>query len=279
MANTDGLSDPDDFGVPLELTEDLLAERVGDLSVDPGVLDVLVAQVVGYVLDAAAGVEEMDRDGVPQRVHRTALDAGGLRVAVEEVLDLPLLEGALAASEEIRPRVVSHAQVSAQLLCGVPPERLFAAETVFQAPQPDPVVLQVHILERQQGRLVHAEPVVVDQREKGPVARGRDRGEEALELVLGEVLGKCDKHAAALLFYDAHDDVLVALEGGGEALDIANLADVVHDEENVPVFSLIGEDVIIDLGDDLLLASWFLTELHVNREVDLWEREVRHVGL
>ena len=30
------LGDPDEFRMPLKLTEDLLAERVGDLSVDPG---------------------------------------------------------------------------------------------------------------------------------------------------------------------------------------------------------------------------------------------------
>src|SRR5712691_2147996 len=39
--------DPDDFRVPLELAEGGLAERMGDLSVDPGVLNILVAQVVG----------------------------------------------------------------------------------------------------------------------------------------------------------------------------------------------------------------------------------------
>ena len=38
---------PYDLLVPLELAEGLRAERVGDLGVDPGVLDVLVAQVVG----------------------------------------------------------------------------------------------------------------------------------------------------------------------------------------------------------------------------------------
>ena len=71
------LGNLDDLRVALEVAEDLLAERVGDLRVDPGVLDVLVAQLIGHVLDAAAGVEEMHRDRVPQGVNRAALDAGG----------------------------------------------------------------------------------------------------------------------------------------------------------------------------------------------------------
>jgi hypothetical protein len=43
----------------LEVAEELLAERVGDLRVDPVVLDVLVAEVIGRVLNAAAGLERM----------------------------------------------------------------------------------------------------------------------------------------------------------------------------------------------------------------------------
>src|SRR6266571_5232862 len=123
----------------------------------------------------------MDCDGVPQRVHRTALDAGGLRVAVEEVLDLPLLEGPLAASEEIRPRVVSHAKVGPQQLRSMAPKGLLAAETVLQAPDPDPVALEVHVFESKQRRLVHAKPVVVDHGEERPVAWRGNRAEKAME--------------------------------------------------------------------------------------------------
>jgi hypothetical protein len=49
----------------LEVAEDLLAERVRDLGVDAGVLNVPAAEVVGDVLDAAAGVEKMNSDRVP----------------------------------------------------------------------------------------------------------------------------------------------------------------------------------------------------------------------
>src|SRR6266446_6345202 len=72
----------------------------------------------------------------------------------------------------------------------MPPEWLFAAEAVLQPTQPDPVILQVHVLEGQHGRLVHAKPVVIDQGEESPVSRGGNSGEEALELVLSEVFGE-----------------------------------------------------------------------------------------
>ena len=97
--------------MPFEVSEDVLAERVGDLRVDPGVLNVLVAPVVGDALDAAAGVEQVYRDRVAERVNRTALDAGGPGVLFEEVLDLAPLQWPLAAGEEVGAGVVPHAEV------------------------------------------------------------------------------------------------------------------------------------------------------------------------
>ena len=126
------LGDPDDLRVALELAEDLLAERVGDLSVDPRVLDVAVSQVVGDVLDAAAGVEEVDRDRVTQGVDRTRRDARRLGVASEEGLDHPLLQGPLAASEETRAGVPPDAEVGAEQLRRVSPEGLLAAQAILQ---------------------------------------------------------------------------------------------------------------------------------------------------
>ena len=112
------------------------------------------------------------------------------RVAFKEVLHLALLQRSLAAGEEVGAGVAPDAQVGAQELRGVPPERLLTAEAVLQAPDSDPVVLQVDVLDREHGRLVHTEPVVVDEGEQGLITRGGDHGEEALELVLGEVLGE-----------------------------------------------------------------------------------------
>jgi hypothetical protein len=52
----------------LELAKDLLTQGIGDLGVDAGVLDVLAAQVVGHVLDPAAGFQQMHGHGVAERM-------------------------------------------------------------------------------------------------------------------------------------------------------------------------------------------------------------------
>src|SRR6266446_845439 len=65
------LGDPNDFGVALKVAEDLLAERVRDLGIYAGVLDVAVSKVVSHVLDAAASVEKMDGNRVAERVDRS----------------------------------------------------------------------------------------------------------------------------------------------------------------------------------------------------------------
>jgi len=41
--------------VLLEFLEYLLAQGIGDLGINPGILDVLVAQVIGHVFNPAAG--------------------------------------------------------------------------------------------------------------------------------------------------------------------------------------------------------------------------------
>src|SRR2546426_3873857 len=120
--------DADDLRVALEVAEDLLAERVGDLGVDPGVLDVFVAEVVGDVLDPAAGVEKVDCDRVPQRVNRAVLDAGGQGVLVEEILDLALLQRPLAPGEKVRTDILADSKVGAEEFRRVAPEWLLSAQ-------------------------------------------------------------------------------------------------------------------------------------------------------
>lgn len=66
---TSELGESNDLWVALEVAEDLLAERVGDLGVYAGVLDVAMPEVVSHVLDAAARVEKVDGDRVAQRVN------------------------------------------------------------------------------------------------------------------------------------------------------------------------------------------------------------------
>ena len=50
-----------------------------------------MAEVIGHVLDPAAGVEKVNRDRVPERVDRSASDAGAAAVPLKKVLDLALL--------------------------------------------------------------------------------------------------------------------------------------------------------------------------------------------
>src|SRR5688572_19626960 len=67
----------------LELAEDLLAQGVGDLGVDAGVLDVLVTEVVGHVFNPAAGFQEMHGHGMAQGMHGMPLDPGRLSIIVK----------------------------------------------------------------------------------------------------------------------------------------------------------------------------------------------------
>jgi hypothetical protein len=113
--------------MPLELVEDPLAQGIGDLGVDAGVLDVFVAQVVGHVLDPAAGFQQMDGHGVAERVRGAVLDACRLVVVVKKLLDLALLQGSLAAGEEIRPHASTLAQIAANQFGRLPPQGLFFA--------------------------------------------------------------------------------------------------------------------------------------------------------
>src|SRR5260370_6528643 len=120
------LGEPNDLWVALEVAEDLLAEWVGDLGIDPSVLDVTVPEVVGDIFDSATGVEQVDGDRVSKRVNRAALDASGLGVACEEVLDLALLQRSFAPGEEVGPGVAPRAEVRAEEVRGVPPAPLLA---------------------------------------------------------------------------------------------------------------------------------------------------------
>ncbi len=62
-----------------------------------------MAEVVSHVLNPAARFQQMHGHGVAQRMNRSFLDAGCRGVVGEELLHLALLQGALAAGEEVRP--------------------------------------------------------------------------------------------------------------------------------------------------------------------------------
>jgi hypothetical protein len=53
------LRKPHNLGMLLKVAEDLLPIGVRDLGVDLGVLDILVAEVVGDIFNAAASLEKM----------------------------------------------------------------------------------------------------------------------------------------------------------------------------------------------------------------------------
>jgi hypothetical protein len=177
------------FRMLLELPEDLLAQGIGDLGVDAGVLNVLVPKVVSDILNPTASFQKMHGHGVAQGMDRTFLDAGGVGIIVKELLDLPLLQGPLAAGEEIRPHIAPFAEIGSQELGRVPPQGFLSAEAVLQSPNGDPMILEVHIVNGEHERLTHTQAVVVDETEEGPVARRGDRREEAFHFILGEIFG------------------------------------------------------------------------------------------
>jgi hypothetical protein len=70
------------------------------------------------------------------------------------------------------------------------PQGFFSPDTVLEATDPDAVLFEVDVVDGELRGFVHAQAVVVDQREKGPVARGVHGSKKAFEFVLGEVFGK-----------------------------------------------------------------------------------------
>jgi hypothetical protein len=174
----------------LKIPEYLFSIRVGDLGIDFGVLDVAMAQVIGHVLDAAAGFQEVDGDGVAQSMDGSAGNACGLRVGLEEMLHHAFLERALPSGEEVLACISPDTEVCSQGFCGVAPEGLLTPDAVLEASDPDAVLFEVDVVERELGGLVHPQAVMIDQRKEGPVARGVDRSKEAFELILGEIFGK-----------------------------------------------------------------------------------------
>lgn len=172
-----------------ELAEDLLTQGIGDLGVDAGVLDILVTEMIGHVLDPAAGFQQMHRHRVAQRVHGAFLDAGRLGIVDKELLHLPLLQGPLAASEKVGPDVAALPQIAAYEFRRMPPQRLLAAEPVLQPPDGDPMIFEVHIVDGEHQGFADAQAIVVDEAEEGSVAGRVDRRKEPLQLVLGEVFG------------------------------------------------------------------------------------------
>jgi hypothetical protein len=175
--------------VRLELPEDLLPQGMGDLRIDAGILNILVAQVVGHIRNPAAGFQEVHGHGMAQGMHRARLEAGRLGVLGEELLHLALLQGPLAAGEQIGPDISPLPQIAAQQCGPVPPQRLFAAKAVLQAPDGDPMIVKVHIVDGAHQGFADAQAVVVDETKERAIPGGINHREEALQFVFGAIFG------------------------------------------------------------------------------------------
>src|SRR5687768_13810693 len=112
----------------------------------------------------------MYRHRVAQSVNRALLDTGSASIIIEQLLDLALLQGTLAAGEEVGSDVSTFTQIAAKQFGRMPPERLLAAEAVFQPPNRDPMVSKVDVVDGEHEGFAHTQAVVVDQAEEGLIA-------------------------------------------------------------------------------------------------------------
>jgi hypothetical protein len=75
----------------LQLGKDLLAQTGGDLRIDAGILDVLMAEVVCHVRNSLPCFQQMHGDGVAQAANGAALNICFLGVVGKEGLDVAFL--------------------------------------------------------------------------------------------------------------------------------------------------------------------------------------------
>jgi hypothetical protein len=83
--------------------------------------------VIGHVFDAAAGFQQMHGHGMAQGMDRAFLNSGRLRILLEQLLHLALLQGSLASGKEVGPDVTTLPQITAYELGRMPPQRLLSA--------------------------------------------------------------------------------------------------------------------------------------------------------
>jgi hypothetical protein len=115
----------------LKISEYLLSWGIGNLGIDFGVLNILVAQVVGHILNPPAALQEMDGHRVTRPVHGPPLNAGILDIIHKQLLPYPFLEQALTSGEEICPSVRADSDVGSLYLCHVTPEGLLPSKAIL----------------------------------------------------------------------------------------------------------------------------------------------------
>jgi len=173
----------------LELAEHSDSVVVGDAGVDRGRPDALVAEVVLDELEVDAGIEQVSGNRMPQAVaSQVGRESCAIAIADEPRLDLALSER--SASPREKGCVCSslrHLEVGSEYVLGRRPKRMFAPCATLQALDDDSAANQIHVATLKEADLPHPEPVVVDQREEGAIARVIHAREERPQLGLREV--------------------------------------------------------------------------------------------
>jgi hypothetical protein len=129
-------------------------------------------------------------------------EACGLRIMRKEMLDHAFLHGALSTNEEVGCDIPPHAQIGTEKFRRVSPQGFLSAETIFQPPYPDTVIFDVDVLHGQRRRFVDSQAIMINESEQGAVARRVNDFEEALELVLREVLRQ-RRHSVSMWMIEA----------------------------------------------------------------------------
>lgn len=165
---------------------------VRDPCVDARALDTPVPEMVLNELERHAGVQEVRRDGVPQRVAgQTAGDARGIPVPGEESLDLALLKRIQSSRKQGRVTVDPRpAEVDFQEGSGCREEGSFRPEAPLHPLDDDSPALQVDVVPFEEAHFADPQAVVVDHREERAISRVLNNPEESPYVVLSQILGK-----------------------------------------------------------------------------------------
>lgn len=62
------------------------------------------------------------------------------------------------------------------------------------------------------------------------------------------------------MLYNSHNHALARLKGLGEAVYVTNISQVIHEKHKIAVLRLVGDDVVVDLSDDLFFAVRSIAE-------------------
>jgi hypothetical protein len=116
-----------------------------------------MSQVIGYILDTSTGFKEVHSNGMAQRVNISRAESCCLSIVGKQMLNHAFLHGALPSSEEIWGDIPAHSQVRTQKFCGVSPQGLLSADTIFKTPYPDTVIFYINVFYREHGRFVYSQ--------------------------------------------------------------------------------------------------------------------------